>query len=74
MRHPLTITIAACALFSGTASTAQDTTMYKAMDLYGFAMMDMGYNAGAIDPNWFDVVRPTKLPAFKDQWGSEGNF
>lgn len=53
---------------------SKDTTMYKAMDLYGFAMMDMGYNAGAIDPQWFDVMRPTKLPAFKDQFGAEGNM
>ncbi len=43
------------------------------MDIYGFAMMDMGYNAGAIHPDWFDVMRPTKLPAFKDQYGAEGN-
>ena len=29
------------------------------MDIYGFVMMDSGYNFGTIDPNWFDVVRPT---------------
>jgi hypothetical protein len=43
-------------------------------DIYGFAMLDMGYNAGQIDPNWFDVVRPTKLPAFRDEFGHDGNF
>jgi len=43
------------------------------MDLYGHVMMDMGYNAGASDPNWFDVMRPTKLPSFKDEFGAEGN-
>ena len=42
---------------------ATDTTQYKAMDIYGFTMMDMGYNAGAIHPDWFDVMRPTKLPS-----------
>ncbi len=30
--------------------------------VYGFAMTDIGYNFNKIDPNWFDVVRPTKLP------------
>ena len=30
--------------------------------MYGFAMLDAGYNFGQIDPNWFDVMRPTKLP------------
>ena len=44
------------------------------LEIYGFAMLDMGYNGGQIDPNWFDTVRPTKLPAFKNQFGSDGNF
>jgi hypothetical protein len=42
-------------------------------DMYGFAMLDSGYNFGQIDPNWFDVVRPTKLPAFSNQFGPSGN-
>src|SRR5205814_2412541 len=25
-------------------------------------------------PNWYDTVRPTKLPAFKDQFGPDGNW
>ena len=37
------------------------------MDIYGFVMMDSGYNFGTMDPNWFDVVRPTKLPAFANR-------
>lgn len=42
------------------------------MDIYGFVMMDSGYNFGTIDPNWFDVVRPTKLPAFANEFGPNG--
>ena len=42
------------------------------VDLYGFAMMDLGYNFGQIDPNWFDTVRPTKLPAFHNEFGHNG--
>ena len=38
------------------------------MDIYGAAMLDMGYQSGQNDPNWFDVLRPTKLPAFEDQY------
>jgi DcaP outer membrane protein len=41
--------------------------------MYGFAMLDSGYNFGQIDPNWYDVVRPTKLPAFKNEFGANGN-
>jgi hypothetical protein len=53
---------------------AQDSTKQKTMDIYGFIMMDMGYNANQIHPDWFDVVRPTKLPAFKNEYGTDGNF
>jgi len=43
------------------------------LDLYGFAMLDSGYNFGQIDPDWYDVVRPTKLPSYPNQFGSSGN-
>jgi hypothetical protein len=42
------------------------------LDIYGFVMTDAGYDFGAIDPNWFDVVRPTKLPAFANEFGPNG--
>lgn len=44
------------------------------MDIYGAAMLDMGYQSGQNDPNWFDVVRPVKLPAFEDEFGKDGRF
>src|SRR6187549_499576 len=56
------------------AQAQDDPTQEKAFDIYGFAMMDFGYNAGAIHPDWFDVMRPTKLPSFKNEFGSEGNM
>ena len=43
------------------------------VDFYGFAMLDTGYNFGEIDPDWYDVVRPTKLPAYANEFGSSGN-
>ena len=43
------------------------------MEVYGFAMLDIGYDFGHIgDPNWQDVLRPTKLPAFTDEFGKGG--
>ncbi|HTF66911.1 MAG TPA: DcaP family trimeric outer membrane transporter [Edaphobacter sp.] len=48
---------------SGTEST---------FDIYGYAQMDSGYDFGQIDPSWFDVMRPTKLPAFANQFGQNG--
>jgi hypothetical protein len=45
------------------------------MDIYGFAQLDTGYDFGQNDPNWFDVMRPTKLPAFTNQFkGRNGIF
>jgi DcaP outer membrane protein len=44
------------------------------LDIYGFAMLDTGYNFGAINPDWFDVVRPTQLPSFKNEFGKNGNW
>jgi hypothetical protein len=45
----------------------------SSVDIYGFVMTDSGYNFGVIDPDWFDVVRPTKLPAYPGEFGSNGN-
>src|SRR5688572_13498440 len=52
---------------------AQDEEKQKVMEIYGFIMMDAGYNFNQIHPDWFDVVRPTKLPAFKNEFGTDGN-
>lgn len=53
---------------TGQKKSASESTM----DIYGYAMTDSGYNFGTIDPNWFDVVRPTKLPAFANEFGPNG--
>src|SRR6185437_9622856 len=41
--------------------------------IYGFAMLDAGYQFKQADPKWFDTVRPVKLPAFRDQFAPNGN-
>ncbi len=40
--------------------------------IYGFAMLDAGYQFKQNDPNWFDVIRPTKLPAFPNEFAPNG--
>ena len=42
-------------------------------NIYGFTMLDAGYDFGQVDPNWFDVVRPTKLPSFHNEFAPSGN-
>jgi DcaP outer membrane protein len=37
-------------------------------------MLDFGYQFKQSDPGWFDVVRPTKLPSFKDQFAPDGKI
>jgi hypothetical protein len=54
-------------------ASAQDTTKVRSLEIYGFAMTDMGYNFDQINPAWFDALRVTKLPTSKDQFGSNGN-
>jgi hypothetical protein len=41
-------------------------------EVYGYVMTDAGYQFNQNDPNWFDVIRPTMLPSFKDEFGPDG--
>ena len=43
------------------------------LDIYGFAMLDMGYQFGQNHPDWYDVIRPTKLPAYENEFGEDGH-
>ena len=43
-------------------------------DFYGQIMTDVGYNTGQVNPDYFDVMRPTQLPAWESQYGTDGNL
>lgn len=45
----------------------RDTT--PLIEIYGFAQGDAGHDFKTNDQNWFDVNRPSKLPAFTDEFG-----
>jgi hypothetical protein len=51
---------------------AQDTSLVRNLEIYGFAQTDMGYNFNQINPNWSDALRITKLPSYKDQFAPDG--
>ena len=56
------------------AAGAQAKADAKAsMEIYGFAMLDIGQNFKQIDPNWFDTLRITKLPSFNEQYGKDNS-
>jgi DcaP outer membrane protein len=59
--------------FGGGAFAQEKPKKEKSLEIYGFVMMDAGYDFNQIDPDWFDVVRPTKLPAYKNNYGTDGN-
>ena len=44
------------------------------LEIYGFTMLDNGYEFEVEDPLWSDVLRPTKLPAFEGQFGRDGHW
>ena len=50
------------------------TDVANNLEVYGFVMLDMGYQFKQNDPAWFDVIRPVKLPAFEDQFFPDGRF
>jgi outer membrane murein-binding lipoprotein Lpp len=51
----------------------QDGKGESTFEIYGFAMLDAGYQFKQADPKWFDTVRAVKLPAFRDQFAPDGN-
>ena len=53
---------------------AQQSSSGPSFDLYGFVMADALFEFGSSDPNWFDALRPSRLPASEDQYGKDGRF
>ncbi len=43
------------------------------MEIYGFAMLDIGHDFKQIHPNWFDTMRVTRLPKFENEFGEDNN-
>jgi hypothetical protein len=43
-------------------------------EVYGFAMLDMGFDFKTNHPDWFDVIRNTKLPSFKGEFAPNGKW
>jgi hypothetical protein len=50
----------------------QGKKMENLFQVYGHVMLDAGYQFKTNSPDWFDVVRPTKLPSFKGEFAPDG--
>lgn len=42
-------------------------------EISGQIMTDIGYNFNQVNPLYFDVIRPTQLPSYKNEYGTDGN-
>jgi len=56
------------------ATISPDDQTAPHLDIGGFAMFDTGYNFKTIHPDWYDTMRPVKLPSFTDEFGKDGNW
>jgi hypothetical protein len=63
--------LAASILLIGISATAR---AQGTVELYGFGQADAIADFNQIDPNWYDVMRPSKLPSFENQFGQDGRF
>ncbi len=63
------------ALTSPAPARAQGSQDDKpSVEIYGFGQADAIGDFNQNDPNWYDVNRPSKLPAFANQYGQDGHF
>src|SRR6478609_3753112 len=46
----------------------------NSLEIYRTINTDIGYNFNTIHPDWFDVMRPTKLPSYRNEFGPGGNM
>ena len=56
---------------TGANSKKQPNDTSTTIEIYGFAMGDNIYDFGTNNPDWFDVVRPSKLPSFSGEFGRQ---
>jgi hypothetical protein len=74
----LLLTCALACLVVGTAGAQvqQDSLATKDtswLEISGFAQADAIFDFNQNNPDWFDVNRPTKLPAFKNEFGRDNH-
>jgi hypothetical protein len=55
------------------AARKQQADTATKIEVYGFAQADAIYDFKQNNPDWFDVNRPSRLPAFKNEFGRNGH-
>ena len=44
------------------------------LEIYGFAQADVIADFKQVNPDWYDVMRPSRLPSFHNEFGEDGHF
>jgi hypothetical protein len=67
---------AACVLAQSAPElpTNPDAKAGPRLQIYGFAALNLIYDFDQVNPDWYDMLRPSKLPAFRNEFGENGNF
>ncbi|MBA4320128.1 MAG: hypothetical protein C0412_17145 [Flavobacterium sp.] len=58
-------------LFSIVGIAQEDSK--KSFEIFGFVQTDAGYNFNQVNPDWYDCMRPSKLPSYENEFGTDGN-
>ena len=69
MKKVLTLLIA---VFQVLLTCAQENKGLEIL-FHGQIMTDAGYNFNQVNPDFYDVMRPTQLPSYKNEYGTDGN-
>jgi hypothetical protein len=72
LNHLRTSLAAAMIALSAAPVASGQTPQGPRMEIYGFAQADFGYDFKQIAPEWFDVLRVTKLPSYDKEYGEDG--
>jgi hypothetical protein len=73
-RHVIKLKAAALAFASMWAAGAYAQDGKPSLEIYGFGQADSIVDFKVNDPNWYDVNRPSKLPAFDGEFGRDQHF
>src|SRR5262249_772917 len=55
-------------------STAPPALDQSTLEIYGFGQADAIVDGEQNNPDWYDVMRPSRLPASKHQFGEDRHF
>ena len=56
------------------ATNARAQEPKPSLEVYGFGQADAIADFNQINPQWFDVMRPSKLPKVANEFGEDGHF